>query len=181
MFCITNFIMSCFTQQFSGLNTPFPGGLNTPYPGSMTPGAGELDMRKIGQARNTLMDMRLSQVHWELGLTKYGQIMVISSGVGQWLMHVEFTWHRLVNSHCVCLKKKNLNPSQSRFGPWVNYGVSHFGDCSLYETNFCLYLEHSLGMDKLPRDLLKPDVSGLLVLLIDAQRQGGNNLSNCTL
>lgn len=83
MFCITNFIMSCFTQQFSGLNTPFPGGLNTPYPGSMTPGAGELDMRKIGQARNTLMDMRLSQVHWELGLTKYGQIMVISSGVGQ--------------------------------------------------------------------------------------------------
>ncbi len=28
----------------------------------MTPEAGELDMRKIGQARNTLMDMRLSQV-----------------------------------------------------------------------------------------------------------------------
>lgn len=28
----------------------------------MTPGTGELDMRKIGQARNTLMDMRLSQV-----------------------------------------------------------------------------------------------------------------------
>uniref|UniRef100_A0A8C6M8I7 Pre-mRNA-processing factor 6 n=1 Tax=Nothobranchius furzeri TaxID=105023 RepID=A0A8C6M8I7_NOTFU len=38
------------------------GGLNTPYPGSMTPGTGDLDMRKIGQARNTLMDMRLSQV-----------------------------------------------------------------------------------------------------------------------
>ena len=54
-------------QQFGGLNTPFPGGLNTPYPGGMTPGlmtpgTGELDMRKIGQARNTLMDMRLSQV-----------------------------------------------------------------------------------------------------------------------
>ncbi|XP_056304688.1 pre-mRNA-processing factor 6 [Danio aesculapii] len=48
--------------QFGGLNTPFPGGLNTPYPGGMTPDAGELDMRKIGQARNTLMDMRLSQV-----------------------------------------------------------------------------------------------------------------------
>uniref|UniRef100_A0AAY4EQ66 Pre-mRNA-processing factor 6 n=1 Tax=Denticeps clupeoides TaxID=299321 RepID=A0AAY4EQ66_9TELE len=53
--------------QFGGLNTPFPGGLNTPYPGGMTPGlmtpgTGELDMRKIGQARNTLMDMRLSQV-----------------------------------------------------------------------------------------------------------------------
>uniref|UniRef100_A0A9J8DFM6 Pre-mRNA-processing factor 6 n=1 Tax=Cyprinus carpio carpio TaxID=630221 RepID=A0A9J8DFM6_CYPCA len=43
-------------------STPFPGGLNTPYPGGMTPEAGELDMRKIGQARNTLMDMRLSQV-----------------------------------------------------------------------------------------------------------------------
>lgn len=28
----------------------------------MTPGTGDLDMRKIGQARNTLMDMRLSQV-----------------------------------------------------------------------------------------------------------------------
>lgn len=54
-------------QQFGGLNTPYPGGLNTPYPGGMTPGlmtpgTGELDMRKIGQARNTLMDMRLSQV-----------------------------------------------------------------------------------------------------------------------
>uniref|UniRef100_A0A672TAR7 Pre-mRNA-processing factor 6 n=1 Tax=Sinocyclocheilus grahami TaxID=75366 RepID=A0A672TAR7_SINGR len=48
--------------QFSGLATSFPGGLNTPYPGGMTPEAGELDMRKIGQARNTLMDMRLSQV-----------------------------------------------------------------------------------------------------------------------
>ncbi|XP_042568662.1 pre-mRNA-processing factor 6 [Cyprinus carpio] len=48
--------------QFAGLATPFPGGLNTPYPGGMTPEAGELDMRKIGQARNTLMDMRLSQV-----------------------------------------------------------------------------------------------------------------------
>ncbi|KAK2110385.1 Pre-mRNA-processing factor 6, partial [Saguinus oedipus] len=52
--------------QFGGLNTPYPGGLNTPYPGGMTPGlmtpgTGELDMRKIGQARNTLMDMRLSQ------------------------------------------------------------------------------------------------------------------------
>ncbi|NWT66508.1 PRP6 factor, partial [Prunella himalayana] len=53
--------------QFGGLNIPYPGGLNTPYPGGMTPGlmtpgTGELDMRKIGQARNTLMDMRLSQV-----------------------------------------------------------------------------------------------------------------------
>uniref|UniRef100_A0A8C3Q4T7 Pre-mRNA-processing factor 6 n=1 Tax=Geospiza parvula TaxID=87175 RepID=A0A8C3Q4T7_GEOPR len=53
--------------QFGGLNTPYPGGLNTPYPGGMmpglmTPGTGELDMRKIGQARNTLMGIRLSQV-----------------------------------------------------------------------------------------------------------------------
>lgn len=30
------------------------------------PGTGELDMRKIGQARNTLMDMRLSQVSYFL-------------------------------------------------------------------------------------------------------------------
>lgn len=60
-------IFSLSPQQFGGLNTPYPGGLNTPYPGGMTPGlmtpgTGELDMRKIGQARNTLMDMRLSQV-----------------------------------------------------------------------------------------------------------------------
>ncbi|MBN3281616.1 PRP6 factor, partial [Polyodon spathula] len=52
--------------QFDSLNA-FPGGLNSPFPGGMTPGlmtpgTGELDMRKIGQARNTLMDMRLSQV-----------------------------------------------------------------------------------------------------------------------
>lgn len=45
--------------QLGGLNTPYPGSMT---PGLMTPGTGELDMRKIGQARNTLMDMRLSQV-----------------------------------------------------------------------------------------------------------------------
>ena len=61
------FVLAPNPQQFGGLNTPYPGGLNTPYPGGMTPGlmtpgTGELDMRKIGQARNTLMDMRLSQV-----------------------------------------------------------------------------------------------------------------------
>lgn len=60
------------TTTWSGSPQPFDvfpqlGGLNTPYPGSMTPGlmtpgTGDLDMRKIGQARNTLMDMRLSQV-----------------------------------------------------------------------------------------------------------------------
>uniref|UniRef100_H3DKI6 Pre-mRNA-processing factor 6 n=1 Tax=Tetraodon nigroviridis TaxID=99883 RepID=H3DKI6_TETNG len=45
--------------QLGGLNTPYPGSMT---PGLMTPGTGDLDMRKIGQARNTLMDMRLSQV-----------------------------------------------------------------------------------------------------------------------
>uniref|UniRef100_A0A8C5J8A8 Pre-mRNA-processing factor 6 n=1 Tax=Junco hyemalis TaxID=40217 RepID=A0A8C5J8A8_JUNHY len=53
--------------QFGGLNTPYPGGLNTLYPGGMMPGlmrpgTGELDMRKIGQGRNTLTGIRLSQV-----------------------------------------------------------------------------------------------------------------------
>ncbi|RWS06625.1 pre-mRNA splicing factor-like protein [Dinothrombium tinctorium] len=45
-------------------------GLRTPYPGGMTPGTstsgfltpGDLDLRKIGQARNTLMDIKLNQV-----------------------------------------------------------------------------------------------------------------------
>ncbi|CAG11265.1 unnamed protein product, partial [Tetraodon nigroviridis] len=46
-------------QGLGGLNTPYPGSMT---PGLMTPGTGDLDMRKIGQARNTLMDMRLSQV-----------------------------------------------------------------------------------------------------------------------
>lgn len=45
----------------SGFKTPFPQfGTETPSLSS-TP-SGELDMKKIGQARNTLMDMRLSQV-----------------------------------------------------------------------------------------------------------------------
>lgn len=55
----------------------------------MTPGTGELDMRKIGQARNTLMDMRLSQVtndhplpccvtHTLLSLSPYAGFIVIS-------------------------------------------------------------------------------------------------------
>lgn len=49
-----------------GLNTPYPGSMT---PGLMTPGTGELDMRKIGQARNTLMDMRLSQVTFAIFLS----------------------------------------------------------------------------------------------------------------
>jgi len=42
------------------------GGLSTPFPGDMTPGfgtpAGDIDMKKIGQARNTLMNIKLTQV-----------------------------------------------------------------------------------------------------------------------
>ena len=39
------------------------GGLNTPF-GSITPigSATDIDMKKIGQARNTLMDIKLTQV-----------------------------------------------------------------------------------------------------------------------
>lgn len=50
-------------RQLGGLASPFPG---TATPGSMTPGvltpSGDLDLRKIGQARNTLMDIKLNQV-----------------------------------------------------------------------------------------------------------------------
>ncbi|CAH1772919.1 unnamed protein product [Owenia fusiformis] len=41
------------------------GGLDTPFPGGMTPGgttSTDIDMKKIGQARNTLMDIKLTQV-----------------------------------------------------------------------------------------------------------------------
>ncbi|KAF2983519.1 hypothetical protein EK904_005712 [Melospiza melodia maxima] len=41
------------------MNMAYPGGMT---PGLMTLGTGELDMKKIGQARSTLMDMKLSQV-----------------------------------------------------------------------------------------------------------------------
>lgn len=50
----------------------YPGGLLTPFPGTNTPGglmtpgwatpSTDLDLRKIGQARNTLMDIKLNQV-----------------------------------------------------------------------------------------------------------------------
>ncbi|XP_014675353.1 PREDICTED: pre-mRNA-processing factor 6-like [Priapulus caudatus] len=43
----------------SGLDSTFPGGMT---PGGLTTPVGELDLRKIGQARNTLMDMKLNQV-----------------------------------------------------------------------------------------------------------------------
>lgn len=56
---LLSFIVVSSLRQLGGLNTPYPGSMT---PGLMTPGTGELDMRKIGQARNTLMDMRLSQV-----------------------------------------------------------------------------------------------------------------------
>lgn len=44
----------------------YGGGLTTPFPGTSTPGwatpSADLDLRKIGQARNTLMDIKLNQV-----------------------------------------------------------------------------------------------------------------------
>ena len=45
----------CVLQKYGGLNTPF---------GSITPigSATDIDMKKIGQARNTLMDIKLTQV-----------------------------------------------------------------------------------------------------------------------
>lgn len=45
-------------QRFGGLTTPFPGDLT---PGFNTP-ATNIDMKKIGQARSTLMDIKLTQV-----------------------------------------------------------------------------------------------------------------------
>ncbi|EEB15596.1 pre-mRNA splicing factor, putative [Pediculus humanus corporis] len=48
----------------SGLASTFPSGNATPgfsTPGMLTP-TGDLDLRKIGQARNTLMNVKLSQV-----------------------------------------------------------------------------------------------------------------------
>jgi len=56
--------VSSIDARPGGLATPFSTGIHSAIPGSnwsATP-SGELDMRKIGQARNTLMDMRLSQV-----------------------------------------------------------------------------------------------------------------------
>ncbi|OAF67311.1 Pre-mRNA processing factor 6-like protein [Intoshia linei] len=41
-------------QKFGGITTPFTGGLSTPV--------ADIDMKKIGEARNTLMDIRLNQV-----------------------------------------------------------------------------------------------------------------------
>lgn len=51
-----------FLQKFGGLNTPF--GAITPI-GTSTPSA-DIDMKKIGQARNTLMDIKLTQVMMDI-------------------------------------------------------------------------------------------------------------------
>ncbi|KAL7639680.1 UNVERIFIED_CONTAM: hypothetical protein RMT77_010183 [Armadillidium vulgare] len=56
----------------SGLASMMPG---TNTPGMVTP-SGDLDLRKIGQARNTLMDMRLNQVSDAVG----GQTVVDPKG-----------------------------------------------------------------------------------------------------
>lgn len=45
-------------EPSSSINTPFPGDAT---PGFNTP-ASDIDMKKIGQARNTLMDIKLTQV-----------------------------------------------------------------------------------------------------------------------
>ena len=46
------------TQTFGGLQTPFPGGMT---PGSATPSA-DLDLIKIGEARKSLVGVKLDQV-----------------------------------------------------------------------------------------------------------------------
>ena len=50
-----DYFLRCVVQKYGGLNTPF---------GSITPigSATDIDMKKIGQARNTLMDIKLTQV-----------------------------------------------------------------------------------------------------------------------
>ena len=56
--------MSSSISPSSGLASVIPG-LQTSVPGMQTPGmltpTGDLDLRKIGQARNTLMDLKLKQ------------------------------------------------------------------------------------------------------------------------
>ena len=52
--------------QSSSSIDPGAGTTSTLFPGDQTPGfntpAGDIDMKKIGQARNTLMNIKLSQV-----------------------------------------------------------------------------------------------------------------------
>jgi len=54
------------TNTSMDMNEQKYGGIMTPYPGDQTPGfatpASDIDMKKIGQARNTLMDLKLTQV-----------------------------------------------------------------------------------------------------------------------
>lgn len=62
LYQLEKFLNYCFfLQKFGGLNTPF--GAITPL-GTSTPSA-DIDMKKIGQARNTLMDIKLTQVTFD--------------------------------------------------------------------------------------------------------------------
>lgn len=93
------------------------GGLNTPYPGSMTPGTGELDMRKIGQARNTLMDMRLSQVSHSPSLAALSFTMYCDLGqqaaarLNNWLIYYSLSFS------CVCLQVSDSVSGQTVVDP----------------------------------------------------------------
>ncbi|KAL5013263.1 hypothetical protein ScPMuIL_007533 [Solemya velum] len=53
----SNNVLSDRDQKYAGLTSPF----GTITPGSLTP-TSDIDMKKIGQARNTLMDIKLTQV-----------------------------------------------------------------------------------------------------------------------
>ncbi|XP_014780302.1 pre-mRNA-processing factor 6 [Octopus bimaculoides] len=54
----SNTSVDAMQQQYAGLDTPFSDAMS---PGFSTP-SGDIDMKKIGQARNTLMDIKLTQV-----------------------------------------------------------------------------------------------------------------------
>ena len=60
-------LFSIALQKFGGLQTPFPGGMTSGY---TTPSA-DLDLIKIGEARKSLVGVKLDQVQWTVYLPNY--------------------------------------------------------------------------------------------------------------
>ena len=92
-------------QKFGGLNTPYgplTPGLNTP--GGAT--AGDIDMKKIGQARNTLMDIKLTQVLSEHTVN----MLFLACHLFSWMVLISTSWLSPISckSMSICKFKSNI-------------------------------------------------------------------------
>lgn len=104
--------MSIFTLKYNLCNSP-----GTATPGMLTP-SGDLDLRKMGQARNTLMNVKLNQISDSV----VGQTVVDPKGYLTDLQSMIPTYGGDIND----IKKVTLHERFTEKDFWTNFKLHFF-------------------------------------------------------